>query len=61
MKKVLAIVLVMLMALSLFACGNGNVGQQASNDVENVEDTGLGEVLANGTAGADYDLSLIHI
>jgi ABC-type sugar transport system substrate-binding protein len=55
MKKVLAIVLVMLMALSLFACGNGNVGQQASNSVDEVEDTGLGEVLANGTAGADYD------
>ena len=41
MKKVLAIVLVMLMALSLFACGNGNVGQQASNSVDEVKDTGL--------------------
>ena len=57
MKKALALTLALLMALSLFACGQsggGNGTQQGAN-FEDAEDIGMGETLANGTAGSDYD------
>ncbi len=56
MKKAIALILVLLMALSLFACGsNGGNGTQQGANFEDAEDIGMGETLANGTAGADYD------
>ncbi len=56
MKKLIAVLLVAVMALSLFACGTaGTGGNNSTNSVEDTKDVGIGEVLANGTAGPDYD------
>ncbi len=61
MKKAIALFLALLMALTLFACGQsggndqgGGEAQEGAN-LKDSEDVGMGETLANGTAGADYD------
>ena len=59
MKKAIALVLALLMALSLFACGqdggNNEGERQEGANMADSEDVGMGETLANGTAGPDYD------
>ena len=59
MKKAIALILALLMAFSLFACGqsggSGDGEKQEGANMADSEDVGMGETLANGTAGADYD------